>query len=62
MCKDSEIKLVGQPIFKQIVDLSGVINLDSLIKKHKADYYYKAFKAKIHLITMLYGIFRVVIR
>jgi hypothetical protein len=56
MCKDNEIKLVGQPIFKQIVDLLGVINLDTLIKKHKADYYYKSFKAKTHLITMLFGI------
>jgi len=56
MCKDSEIKLVGQPIFKQIVDILGVINLDSLIMKHKADYYYKAFKSKTHLITMLFGI------
>jgi hypothetical protein len=27
-----------------------------LVKKHKADYYYKAFKAKIHLLTMLFGI------
>jgi len=56
MCKDSEIKLVGQPIFKQIIDLLGVIDLESLIKKHKADHYYKAFKAKTHLITMLFGI------
>ena len=56
MGKDSEIKLVGQPIFKQIVDLSGVINLEFLIKKHKADYYYRAFKASTHLITMLFGI------
>jgi hypothetical protein len=56
MGKDSEIKLVGQPIFKQIVDLLCVINLDALIKKHKADYYYKAFKAKTQLITMLFGI------
>ena len=56
MCKDSEIKLVGQPIFKQVIDLLSVINPDSLIRKHKADYYYKAFKAKTHLITMLFGI------
>ena len=56
MDKVSEIKLVGQPIFKQIIGLLSVINLDSLIKKHKADYYYKAFKSKTQLITMLFGI------
>jgi hypothetical protein len=56
MCKDSEIKLVGQPIFKQVVDLLGVIDLDSLIRKYKADHYYKAFKSRTHLITMLFGI------
>lgn len=56
MDKNSEIKLVGQPIFKQILDLLGVINLESIIKNHKADYYYKSFKAKTQLITMLFGI------
>lgn len=56
MDKVSEIKLVGQPIFKQIIGLLSVINLDSLIEKHKADYYYKAFKSKTQLITMLFGI------
>jgi len=56
MHKGSEIKLVGQPIFKQILDLLSVINLEGLIKKHEADRYYKAFKAKTQLITMLFGI------
>ncbi len=56
MDKSSEIKLVGQPIFKQIIDLLGVINLESLIKKHNADHYYKSFKAKTQLITMQFGI------
>jgi len=27
-----------------------------LVKKHKADYYYKAFNAKTQLITVLFGI------
>lgn len=56
MDKNSEIKLVGQPIFKQILDLLGVINLESIINKHEADRYYKSFKARTHLITMLFGI------
>jgi hypothetical protein len=57
MGKNTEIKFVGQPIFKQVINLIDGINLTSLIKKHNADYYYKAFKAKTQLITVLFGIF-----
>jgi len=46
MDKGSEIKLVGQSIFKQISDLLSVINPEALIKKHKAARYYKSFKTK----------------
>lgn len=56
MGKNKEIKLVGQPIFRQIFQLVEAISINSLIKKHKADRYYKAFKAKTHLMTMLFGI------
>jgi hypothetical protein len=56
MGKDSEIKLVGQPIFKQVINLIDAISLSSLVKKHKADHYYKAYRAKTQLITMLFGI------
>jgi IS4 transposase len=56
MSKNTEIKFVGQPIFKQVVNLIEGISLRSLVKKHKADHYYKAFKAKTQLITVLFGI------
>ena len=56
MGKNTEIKFVGQPIFKQVINLLEGINLTSLIKKHQVDYYYKAFKAKTQLITVLFGI------
>ena len=57
MGKNTEIKFVGQPIFKQVINLLDGINVTSLVKKHNADYYYKAFKAKTQLITVLFGIF-----
>ncbi len=57
MSKNTEINFVGQPIFKQVIKLIDSINLTSLAKKHNADYYYKAFKAKTHLMTVLFGIF-----
>jgi hypothetical protein len=56
MGKNTEIKLVGQPIFKQILDLIDRVNIPSLVRKHDADRYYKAFKAKTQLVTMLFGI------
>lgn len=56
MGKNTEINLVGQPIFKQIINLLGAIDLDSIVKRHNADHYYKSFKAKTQLITMLFGI------
>jgi len=56
MSKNTEIKFVGQPIFKQVIGLLDAINLKSLTEKHKADHYYKAFKAKTQLITVLFGI------
>jgi len=56
MGKNTEIKLVGQTIFKQVLDLIERVNLQSIVKKHDDDRYYKAFKAKTHLVTMLFGI------
>ena len=56
MDKINEIKFVGQPIFKQIIDLLKVVDISSIIKRHNSDHYYKAFKSKTHIITMLFGI------
>jgi hypothetical protein len=56
MSKNTEIKFVGQPIFKQILNLVDAVNIQSLARKHNSDYYYKAFQARTHLITMLFGI------
>ncbi len=56
MDKNSEIKFVGQPIFKQIINLLDDIDLKRLINKHNSDYYYKAYKTRTQLITMLFGI------
>ena len=56
MDKNTEIKFVGQPIFKQIVNLTNAVDIQGLIRKHNSDYYYKAFKTRTHLLTMLFGI------
>jgi hypothetical protein len=54
MSKNTEIKFVGQPIFKQIIDLVQKVNIFAIIKAHNSDHYYKAFKSRTHLITMLH--------
>lgn len=56
MSKDKEIRFVGQPIFRQIMRLVDDFDLRGLTKKHNSDYYYKAYKSRTQLITMLFGI------
>lgn len=43
MGKNTEINLVGQPIFKQIINLLGAIDLESIVKRHNADYLLQEF-------------------
>ena len=57
MSKNREINFVGQPILKQIFKLVDNIDLRSIINKYQSDRYYKAFKTRTHLITLLFGIF-----
>jgi len=56
MDKDNEIKFVGQPILKQILRLIDTVNIQGLINKHQSDRYYKAFKTRAQIVTMLFGI------
>ncbi len=56
MDKNTEIKFVGQPILKQILKLIDAVNIQGLIDKHRSDYYYKAFKTRTQIITVLFGI------
>ena len=52
MRKNTEINLVGQQIFNQILNLLDPINLVSIAKRYDADPYYKIYTAKTQLITM----------
>ena len=56
MDKNNEIRFVGQPIFRQILNLIDDFDLKGLVAKHNSDYYYKAYKSRTQLITMLFGI------
>jgi len=57
MTKNTEIKLVGQPILGQLLQLVDKGSFKDLVKKKKSDHYYKAFKSWPHFVTMMFGIF-----
>lgn len=56
MSKSTEIKLVGQPVFRQILHLIDKSSFNQLVATTYSDYYYKAFKSWTHLVTILFGI------
>ena len=56
MSKSTELKLVGQPIFSQVLKLIDKWEFDKLVKQQNSDRYYKSFKSWDHLVTMLFGI------
>jgi len=56
MSKNTEIKFVGQPIFRQIINLIDSIDIKGIVQRNNSDRYYKAYKSKTQLIVMLFGI------
>jgi len=56
MSKNTELKLVGQPIFSQVLKLIDKWDFNKLVKTQNSDRYYKSFKSWDHLVTMLFGI------
>ena len=56
MRKNTEIKLVGQPILKQVLNLVDTLVFKRLVKERSSDYYYKSFKTWPHFVTMMFGV------
>lgn len=54
--KSTEKNLVGQPIFKQLINFIPKDKVDLLIRKHQSDRYYKTFDSWTQLVTLLFGI------
>lgn len=57
MGKDSEKKLVGQPIFNQILKMIPREVFDRIVKEQKGDYRCRSFFSWDELVTLLFGIF-----
>lgn len=49
--------LTGQPIFTQLLKFIPPTLISKLISKHQSDRYYKKFRTREHLVTMLYTCF-----
>lgn len=56
MVKNTEIKLVGQPILKQVLNLVDRVVFKRLVESKSSDKYYKSFKSWAHFVTMMFGI------
>ena len=56
MIKNTEIKLVGQPILKQVLNLVDSVVFKRLVLSKSSDRYYKSFKTWPHFVTMMFGI------
>jgi hypothetical protein len=57
MGKSTQKNLVGQPIFKQIINLIPRDKFNELVIQCKSDRYYKTFFSWEQLVTMLFGVF-----
>ncbi|MEJ7588505.1 MAG: IS4 family transposase [Ferruginibacter sp.] len=50
-------KFVGQPVLSQILDLIPSSLIQKANRKHQANRYYKRLPVRVHLVSLLYGVF-----
>ena len=56
MAKNTKIKLVGQPILKQVFNLVDSVTFKKLVESKSSDRYYKSFKTWPYFVTMMFVI------
>ncbi|WP_394336950.1 DUF4372 domain-containing protein [Chitinophaga costaii] len=54
---DKGRKFPGQPVLSQILDVIPNSLIYSANRKHKSNRYYKRLPLRVHLVTLLYGVF-----
>ena len=54
---DKDKNLVGQPILSRVLDCIPSAILGKVVRKHNSNYYYKKIPFRVHLVTLLYGVF-----
>ena len=50
-------KFVGQPVLSQILNLVPSSLIHKANRKHQANRYYKRLPVRVHLVSLLYGVF-----
>ncbi len=54
---DKNTNFSGQPILSQILSCISISKINSAAKKHNSNHYYKRIPLRIHLTSLLYGVF-----
>ena len=54
---DKDKRFVGQPLLSQIFDLIPGSLITRSARKHQSNRYYKALPVRVHLVSLLYGVF-----
>ena len=54
---DKTTNYSGQPILSQLLNCISTKKISSAAKKHNSNYYYKKLPVRVHLISLLYGVF-----
>src|SRR5215217_5171661 len=54
---DKDKRFVGQPVLSQVLELIPNSLIRSAGRKHQSNRYYKALPLRVHLISLLYGVF-----
>ena len=54
---DKDKKFTGQPVLSQILILISSSLINKVNKKHNANRYYKKLPLRVHLVSLLYGVF-----
>ncbi|QQS29421.1 MAG: DUF4372 domain-containing protein [Sphingobacteriales bacterium] len=52
--RNKDKHLVGQPIFKQLLEFVPRNKFDLLVNKYQSDHYYKTYDSWTQLVTMLF--------
>lgn len=55
--RDKDKRFAGQPVLSQILDLISSSLIQKANRKHQANRYYKKLPLRIHLVSLLYGVF-----
>src|SRR5664279_4416176 len=54
---DKDKRFAGQPVLSQILDLISSSLIQKANRKHQANRYYKKLPLRVHLVSLLYGVF-----